>query len=168
MLVQGVLVALRSMDALADQLLAFSGEHAKGRLGVEGRPIKVLLCWLKLTLMTFRLNISKARFTTSRRLIPCLLPARGRRKFPLLLMMRFHNGLLALCVRRSLTLVPCEQDSIVCRVVKDRARRRVKIVTHRKGGSRFGGGRRHLAKSHQWVRHPTTNSTGVGLQGSEE
>ena len=45
-LVQGVLVALRPMDALADQLLAHSGECTKGRIGVKGRPIEVLLCWL--------------------------------------------------------------------------------------------------------------------------
>ena len=38
--VQGVPVALRPMNTLADQLLARLGEHVKGYLGVEGRPLK--------------------------------------------------------------------------------------------------------------------------------
>ena len=122
----------------------------------------------ELTPITFRSNISKGKFAASRRSIPCSLLARGRRRIPSLSTMRFHSGLLALRVRRSLTLVPCEQDSVVCRVVEDRACRRAKIATCREGGSRFGGGRRHLAKGRRWARRRSATSTGVGLQGSEE
>ena len=95
-------------------------------------------------------------------------PVQGRRKIPLLLTMRFRSGLLALRVQRSLTLVPCEQDSVVRRVVKDRACRRAKIAMRRGGGLRSGGGRRHLAKGPRWVRRRSATLAGVGLRGSEE
>ena len=108
------------------------------------------------------------RFAASRRSIPCSLPAWGRKRIPLLLMMRFRSGFLALCVRRSLMLVPCEQDSVIRHVVEDRARCQVKIATCHEGGSRFGGGRQHLMKGHRWARRRSVTSTGVGLRGSEE
>ena len=114
------------------------------------------------------MNILKARFVASRRSILYSLPAQGQKRIPLLWTMRFCSGPLALCVRRSLTLVPCKQDSVVHHVVEDWARRQAKIAMRREGGSRFGGGRQHLAKGCQWVRHRTATSTGVGLQGSEE
>ena len=65
-------------------------------------------------------------------------------------------------------LVSCEQDSVVRRVVEDRAHCQVKIAMNHGGGSRFGGGRQRLTKGHQWVRRHSMTSTGVGLQGSEE
>ena len=130
------------------------------------RPIEVLLYLAKLTPITFRSNISKAKFAASRRSIPCSPPVWGQRRIPSLSTMRFCSGLFALRAQRSLTLVPCEQDSIVRRVVEDRARRRAKIAMRREGCSRSGGGRRHLAKGRQWARRRSATSTGVGLRGS--
>ena len=76
-----------------------------------------------------------------------------------LLMMRFLRGLPAPCVQRSLTLVLCEQDSVVCHVVEDQAHCQEKIAMCQRGGSRSGGGRQHLAKGHQrWVRPYITSS----------
>ena len=147
---------------------AHSGERAKGGVGGQGKAYRSLALLAELTPITFRSSILKAKFAASRRLIPCLLPARDLRRILSLSMMRFHGGLLALRVQRSLTLVPCEQDSVVRRMVEDRARRRAKIATRRKGGSRFRGGRRHLAKGRRWVRLRSATSTGVGLRGSEE
>ena len=94
-------------------------------------------------------------------------PARGRRRIPSLSMTRFRSGLLALRAQRSLMLVPCEQDSVVRRMVEDRACRQARIAMRRKGGSRFGGSRRHLAKGRRRVGRRSATSTGVGWRGSE-
>ena len=139
----------------------------KGHVGGQGKAYQSLALLAELTPITFRSNISKAKFAASRRSIPCSLPARGLRRIPSLSMMRFRNGLLALRAQRSLTLVPCEQDSVVRRMVEDRARRRAKIAMRREGGLRFGGGRQHLAKGRRWVRRHSATSTGVDTGGKD-
>ena len=124
---------------LADYPLAGLGECLKGCPGVEG-GISVSALVARLT-KNRRLNNLRMRFATSRRLIPCLLLVWGRKRILSLSTMRFHSGLLALHVQRSLMLVPCEQDSIVCHMVKDWACHRAKTVMCCGGGLRSRGGR---------------------------